>query len=157
MRRTLFIVITGALVLATTVAMATDLVTRPGADYSGIRNPGNCEVFADGADLTELHVKCTEAAGGSGPDGAYVRYRFLSDVGGTREPADVSADIATFVGADCFVEWMVQSPEQSRTDPARDRALGLVLPHQVGDLVPAVSDGVPLIGSRLPAVPSMAI
>jgi len=111
MRRTLFIVITGALVLATTVAMATDLVTRAGVEYSGIRNPGNCEVFADGADLTELHVKCTEAAGGSGPDGAYVRYRFLSGVGGTREPANVSADIATFVGDDCFVEWMVQSPD----------------------------------------------
>jgi hypothetical protein len=115
MRRTMFIVITGALVLATTVAMATDIVTRAGVEYSGIRNPGNCEVLADGADLTELHVKCTTKAGGSGPDGAYVRYRFLSDVGGTREPATVSSDIATFVGADCFAEWMVKSPQK----PAR--------------------------------------
>lgn len=116
MRRILFIITTGALVLGTTIAYATaDPVTRAGVDYSGIRNPGSCEVLADGADLTELHVKCTQQAGGSGPDGAYVRYRFLSDVGAVREAASVSADIATFVGRDCFVEWMVQSPD----NPAR--------------------------------------
>lgn len=108
MKKTLFIVTVLALTLATTLAYAATPVTRNGADYSGIRNPGNCEIMPDGAGNTALHVKCTTKVGATGE--AYVRYRFLKDVGGVRDAANVAADITTWVGDDCFAEWMVKSP-----------------------------------------------
>jgi len=113
MRRTMFIVTTVVLSLATTAAFALGPITRQGVDYSGLRNPGYCEVEPDGPALTDLHVKCTAKAGGSGPDGAYVRYRFLKDVGAVREDAYISADLVTWVGKDCFAEWMVKTPESA--------------------------------------------
>ena len=99
-----------ALVLGTMgVATADNSVTRGGASYSGLRNPGNCEVAVENG--TQLHVKCTAKAGASGP--AFVRYRFLKDVGAVRDLATVSADIDTWVGKPCFVEWMIDAPHTS--------------------------------------------
>lgn len=92
-------------------AYAAAPVTRNGVDYSGLRNPGGCEVLNEG---TALHVKCTRKVGATG--GAYVRYRFLKDVGGVRDLADISADITTWVGDDCFARWMVpQAKNPART------------------------------------------
>jgi len=47
--------------------------------------------------------------GSSGP--AFVRYRFLKGVGAIRDDAVIDADIATWIGDDCTVEWMVRRPE----------------------------------------------
>jgi len=99
----------GLVVVAAVSAMANVGVTRAGASYSGLRNPGNCEVLVENDDA--LHVKCTSKAGANGP--AYVRYRFLKDVGAVRDLATVSASINTWVGKDCFVEWMIDAPYTS--------------------------------------------
>jgi hypothetical protein len=102
MKKLLFVGTVMVLSLSLTAASAAQ-ITRTGADFSGSR--GSCEFITEG---TDLHVKCTRAVGAEGP--AFVRYRFLSDVGGTREFADVSADITTWIGDDCFAEWMVKTP-----------------------------------------------
>lgn len=88
-----------------TYAWAAGPISRPGIEYSGLRNPNGCEVFNDGGDL---HVKCMPRKGATGP--AFVRYRFLKDVGGVRDLATVSADITTWIGAPCTVRWMVPAP-----------------------------------------------
>jgi hypothetical protein len=105
----LFLALGLAVVAFAATAHAEGTVTRNGSDYSGIRNPGNCEIMPDGAGLTSLHVKCTAKVGATGE--AYVRYRFLKDVGGVRDAANVAADITTWVGDDCFAEWMVKMPK----------------------------------------------
>ena len=94
--------LTAALMLSTTAASAAT-ITRDGANFSGSR--GTCEFQIEG---TDLHVKCTKGVGAEGP--AYVRYRFLKDVGGVRQPASVSADITTWIGEPCFAEWMISAP-----------------------------------------------
>jgi hypothetical protein len=106
-KKLLFILTTLALTGATTVALAYAPVTRTGSQYSGIRNPGNCTVEIDDKHPTELRADCRDAEG----DGAYVRFRFLKDVGAIRDAATISADLKTWVGADCFAEWMVKTPK----------------------------------------------
>lgn len=99
----------GIVVVVAVSAMANVGVTRAGASYSGLRNPGNCEVLVENGG--ELHVKCTSKAGANGP--AYVRYRFLKDVGAVRDLATVTANIRTWVGEPCYVEWMIDAPYTS--------------------------------------------
>ena len=103
-----------ALMLVTVVfvsfARANVGVTRSGLDYNGTRNPGNCEILNDGG---ELHVKCTKKAGANGP--AFIRYRFLKDVGGQRAPATVSATIKNWVGQPCVAKWMSDYKQAART------------------------------------------
>jgi len=106
LRPLLFVLTVVALSSASVVAYATNTVTRSGSDYSGIRNPGGCEVMPEHG--SDLHVKCTKGVGAYGP--AFVRYRFLNDVGGVREDAQVSADVTTWIGDTCFIEWMVPAP-----------------------------------------------
>ena len=99
MRRTLL-----ALTLVVAMALpasAAGPVTRNGADYSGVRNPGACEVRTENG--TELHVKCTAGVGATGA--AFVRFRFLADVGGVLGPATVSADLRDAEGC-ADVRWM---------------------------------------------------
>jgi hypothetical protein len=109
MKKVLFIITTAALSLATTIAFAAGTVTKDGANYSGVRNPDGCEIMPDGEGMRALHVKCTSKVGADGP--AFVRYRFLKDVGGVRDAATISADITTWVGNECFAEWMVKAPK----------------------------------------------
>jgi hypothetical protein len=101
MRRTL---LTIALVASVTTmalpASAAGPVTRTGAQYSGVRNPGNCEVKTEGNDL---HVKCRAGVDASGP--AFIRFRFLADVGGVLGPATVSADLRDAAGCATY-RWM---------------------------------------------------
>jgi hypothetical protein len=98
MRRTLLsLALVAALALP---ASAAGPVTRNGADYSGVRNPGACEVMPD---KTDLHVKCLDAVGAYGA--AFIRYRFLADVGGVLGPATVSADLWDEHGCASF-RWM---------------------------------------------------
>ncbi len=52
---------------------------------------------------TWLHVKCVDSVGATGP--AFVRYRFLKDVGAVRAPATVSADLRDPEGC-AIVRWM---------------------------------------------------
>jgi len=106
MKKVSFIIMTAVLSLSTVTAMAAGPITRNGADFSGSR--GSCEFIKEG---TDLHVKCTKGVGAEGP--AYVRYRFLKDVGGVRNLADVSADITTWIGRDCYAEWMIDAPSTS--------------------------------------------
>jgi hypothetical protein len=82
-------------------ASAAGPVTRTGADYSGIRNPGGCEVIPENG--TELHVKCTAGVGATGD--AFVRFRFLRDVGGVLGPATVSANLRDAEGCASY-RWM---------------------------------------------------
>jgi hypothetical protein len=99
MKRTLLAL---ALVAAiATPALGAGPITRDGSDYSGLRNPGGCEVFRENG--TELHVKCTAAVGATGA--AFVRYRFLKDVGGVIGPATVSADLRDAAGCASY-RWM---------------------------------------------------
>lgn len=109
MKKLVMLAIVGSMVLSAGIASAAGPVTRTGVEYSGIRNPGNCEIMPDGSGLTALHVKCTQKVGATGA--AYVRYRFLKDVGGVRDAATVAADVTTFVGEPCFAEWMVRGPK----------------------------------------------
>jgi hypothetical protein len=93
-----------ALALVATIALpasAAGPVTRTGADYSGIRNPGGCEIFPENG--TELHVKCTGSVGATG--NAFVRFRFLADVGAVKGPATVSADLQDPQGCASY-RWM---------------------------------------------------
>jgi hypothetical protein len=92
------------LLLAATPASAAGPVTRTGSQYSGSRNPGGCEIAVDNG--TDLHVKCTEKAGATG--GAYIRFRFLKDVGGVRGDATTSSDVKVWVGGDRCAQtrWM---------------------------------------------------
>ncbi|HET6714384.1 MAG TPA: hypothetical protein VFI59_11835 [Actinomycetota bacterium] len=99
MKRTLLIL---ALVAAiATPALAAGPITRDGADYSGVRNPGGCEVFPE--DGPELHVKCVASVGATGA--AFIRYRFLRDVGGVIGPATISADLRDAEGCASY-RWM---------------------------------------------------
>ena len=86
-----FILAAILLVGAATTALATGPVTRTGSEYSGVKNRNGCEVLVEKG--TELHVKCASTVGSTGP--AFVRYRFLRDVGGVRGPATVSSVIKT--------------------------------------------------------------
>jgi hypothetical protein len=99
MKRTLLVL---ALVAAiATPAFAAGPITRDGVDYSGVRNPGGCEVFPENG--TELHVKCVASVGATGS--AFIRYRFLKDVGGVIGPATVSADLRDAEGCASY-RWM---------------------------------------------------
>jgi hypothetical protein len=91
----------GLVALLALPASAAGPVTRTGAEYSGLRNPGGCEVFPENG--TELHVKCTSGVGATGP--AFVRFRFLRDVGGVLGPATVSADLRDAEGCASY-RWM---------------------------------------------------
>jgi hypothetical protein len=82
-------------------AFAAGPVTRSGADYSGTRNPGGCEIHPENG--SELHVKCTASVGASGA--AFVRFRFLKDVGGVKAPATVSANLRDQAGCASY-RWM---------------------------------------------------
>jgi hypothetical protein len=82
-------------------ASATGPITRLGTEYSGVRNPGGCEIMPENG--TELHVKCTAGVGASGQ--AVVRFRFLADVGGVLGPATVSADLRDPEGCASY-RWM---------------------------------------------------
>jgi hypothetical protein len=82
-------------------ALAAGPVTRVGAEYSGIRNPGGFEIHPENG--TQLHVKCTAGVGASGA--AYVRFRFLKDVGAVVGPATVSADLRDAAGCASY-RWM---------------------------------------------------
>jgi hypothetical protein len=113
MRKALFIVTTGVLTLGTTIALAVAPVTRSGVNYSGTRNPGNCAIAPDNDHPTWLDVKCTAKAGATGP--AFIRWRFLKGVGAVRGTATVSADISTWVGDECLVEWMSAPEKAART------------------------------------------
>ena len=62
--------------------------------------PGGCEVSPENG--TELHVNCTAGVGATGD--AFVRFRFLRDVGGLLGPATVSADPRDAEG--CAFRWM---------------------------------------------------
>jgi hypothetical protein len=84
-------------------ASATGPVTRLGMEYSGIRNPGGCEVGQDDVHPTELRVQCTGGVGASGQ--AFVRFRFLADVGAVLGPATVSADLRDPEGCASY-RWM---------------------------------------------------
>lgn len=89
------------LVSMTSAAFAAGPVTRNGANYDGVRNPGGCEVFPE--EGTQLHVKCLGSVGADGA--AFVRYRFLKDVGGVIGPATVSAVIRDNAGCSSY-RWM---------------------------------------------------
>lgn len=111
MRRTAFLVTVFALMsgLLAASAQAGTTIRRNGSDYSGVRNPGNCEVAVENG--TELHVKCTQKAGADGP--AFVRYRFLTKDGFfPRWSADVYVELRNWVG-ECSYRWMVAGPRQA--------------------------------------------
>lgn len=78
-------------------AIATGPITRPGVEHDGVRNPGECRILPEG---TDLHVNCNGANGD-----AFIRFRFLSDVGAVRGPATVSAEIQGPAGCS-EVRWM---------------------------------------------------
>ena len=78
-------------------AMATGPITRLGIEQDGIRNPGGCRIQPEGSDL---HVNCKCASGN-----AFIRFRFLRDVGAVRAPATVSAEIRGPAGCS-EVRWM---------------------------------------------------
>jgi hypothetical protein len=118
MKRFVFIAITLGLCLTTVVALAAGSHTRLGVNYSGVNNPDGCHVAPDVQHPNQLDAKCTF---GRGP--AYVRYRFLKGVGAVREHAEISADISTWVGEDCFAEWMVRKPHEHA------RTLRITIPH----------------------------
>ena len=117
MRKITFALLISALLTTTTAVMAAGPVTRNGADASGSRNRNGCELNAEG---TAMHVKCVEGVGASGP--AFVRYRFLKDVGGIRDLASITADIGQFRGEPCRAEWMVRQPRTAA------RTLRVVVP-----------------------------
>ncbi len=80
-------------------AQAAGPITVNGADANGVRDPGGCVVQPEG---TDMHVNCT-----SSPDSAFVRFRFLDDVGGVRAPATVSGLLRDQDQASCaIVRWM---------------------------------------------------
>ena len=110
MKRFAFIAITLGLCLTTVVALAAGSRTRLGVHYSGIRNPHGCYIAPDVQHHKQLDAKCSQSVGASGP--AFVRYRFLKNVGAIRDHATISADISTWVGKDCFAEWMVRRPHK---------------------------------------------
>ncbi|MDH4112448.1 MAG: hypothetical protein OEV60_07150 [Actinomycetota bacterium] len=101
MRKVTFFLVVALLVSAAATALAAGPVTRNGANYSGVRNPGGCEVFPEKG--TQLHVKCVKSVGADGA--AFVRYRFLKDVGGVVGPATVSAVIRDNAGCSSY-RWM---------------------------------------------------
>jgi hypothetical protein len=111
MRKLLFLAIAAVVALSTVTASARGgPVSRVGVNYSGVRNPNGCEIGPDDKHPTELRVKCTSGIGATGP--AFVRYRFLRNVGAIRDFATISADIATWIGEDCHAEWMVRHPKK---------------------------------------------
>lgn len=102
MRRAAFGLLVAILVTSATAAIAAGPITREGSASSGVKNPNGCEVLVHPDKPAELHVKCTQAVGASGP--AFVRYRFLKDVGGVRAPATISSDVKTISQhGDCSV------------------------------------------------------
>lgn len=121
MKRFTFIAITLALSLTTVIALAEGSQTRLGVNYSGLRNPNGCRIAPDVQHPKQLDVKCGQGVGASGP--AFVRYRFLSNVGAIQNDATISADISTWVGKDCFAEWMVRRPHKSA------RTLRITVPY----------------------------
>ncbi len=114
MKRFVFVAITVGLCLTNVIAFAAGSQTRLGVNYSGLRNPNGCRIAPDTTHPKQLDVKCRPGDGATGP--AAVRYRFLKNVGGVREDATISADISTWVGEDCYAEWMVRrAHEHART------------------------------------------
>lgn len=114
MKRFTFIAITLGLCLTTIGAFAAGSHTRLGVNYSGVRNPNGCYIAPDVEHPKQLDAKCTRVAGASGP--AAVRFRFLKGVGAVRKHATIHADISTWFGEDCTVEWMVRRfHERART------------------------------------------
>jgi hypothetical protein len=114
MKKLLVLAIAVVMVIPAGVAFADGPVTRTGANYSGIRNPNGCQVGRDDKHPSELRAKCTSGIGATGP--AFVRYRFLKNVGAIRDDAKVSADIVTWIGKACTVKWMVRKTnERART------------------------------------------
>ena len=106
MKRSVFVLMVGVLVLGVGVAYAAvGPITRVGVEYSGYANPGGCVLGADDIHPTELQVDCSPRTGATA--GARVRYRFLSNVGAIRDHAVVTADIHQIRGAACDTEWMV--------------------------------------------------
>lgn len=99
MRKLLFVATVAALSLSLTAAWASAGVTRTGIQYSGVA-PTSCTVEVD--HVTDLSVDCRHS-----DTNARIRYRMLRDVGGIRDAATVSADISTWVGADCTISWRV--------------------------------------------------
>ena len=84
---------------AVSAAQAAGPITRNGADADGNRNPGGCVVQPEG---TDMHVNCTTSS-----DSAFVRFRFLDDVGGVRAPATVSLLLRDQDQETCaIVRWM---------------------------------------------------
>jgi hypothetical protein len=106
MRKIGFLVVTGALALTTTIALASNPVTRGALSYNGTRNPAGCSIAPDDKHPTELRVDCRQA---EGP--AYVRYRYTAASGypGVRDAAEVSMDATAWTGT-CDIEWMVRAP-----------------------------------------------
>jgi hypothetical protein len=111
MKKFTVVVITLGLCLTTMVALAAGPRTRLGVNYSGIRNGHGCLIAPDVQHPKQLDVNCRKGYGASGS--AAVRYRFLDNVGAIQEDATISADIVTWVGKDCFAEWMVRRPHES--------------------------------------------
>jgi hypothetical protein len=87
--------------------------SRKGVNFSGIRNPGGCLIRPDLQHPTWLEVKCSSGVGATGK--AFVRYRFLRNVGAIQASAVVRADMSTWHGKPAHIEWMVRK----RHVPAR--------------------------------------
>ena len=108
-------------------AQAAGPITVNGADANGVRDPGGCVVQPEG---TDMHVNCT-----SSPDSAFVRFRFLDDVGGVRAPATVSGLLRDQDQASCAD----RSLDGAGPHAARRGAPGLLRPHRLGDLEPTLT------------------
>lgn len=107
MRKALLSIIATGVVLATSIAMASGSETRLGTEYTGIA-PTGCSFEPD--HVTDLSVDCRRS-----DTNARIRWRMLSDVGGVRDDATVSADIATWVGEPCTVSWRSAPKRAART------------------------------------------
>jgi hypothetical protein len=121
MKKFIVIAITLGLCLTTMIALATGSRTRVGVNYSGIRNRHGCLITPDVQHPKQLDVNCKPGYGASGK--AAVRYRFLNNVGAIQDDATISADIVTWVGKDCFAEWMVRRAHESA------RTLRVTIPY----------------------------
>ena len=100
MKRIFAIALAAVCLMTALPASAAGPVTRTGSEYDGAWNPNGCEVMVEQG--TQLHVKCTEGVGATGP--THVRFRFLADVGGVLGPATVSADLRDAEGC-ATVSW----------------------------------------------------
>lgn len=86
-------------------------IVREGSAYSGIANPGGCVVLVHEDEPSALHVNCNKGDGRP----ARIRYRFLRDVGGQFNLADVEVDWEKRgEGGNAVVRWMVPTPRTVR-------------------------------------------